>query len=112
MNRENSYICIEKRAFSVVQRNMQCQAWCGFYNDDIDIIERHGAKVKVKCFPARKNKRARNREETLVICSYIYPAIRSATASEKADAYKYYYSAVGTAKKENTDVYKVCVNEC
>ena len=37
--------------------------------------------------------------------------IRSETASGKADAYKYYYSAVGTAKKESTDVYKVCVNE-
>lgn len=53
----------------------------------------------------------KNREETLVICSYIYPAIRSETASEKADAYKYHYSAVGKAKEERTDVYKVCVNE-
>ena len=64
-----------------------CSAKRSFYNDDIDAIERHGAKVEMKCFPARKNKRAGNREETLVICAYIYTAIRSETASWKADAY-------------------------
>ncbi len=85
MNRENSYICIKKE-LSLLCKEI-CSAKRSFYNDDIDAIERHGAKVKMKCFPARKNKRAGNREETLVICAYIYTAIRSETASWKADAY-------------------------
>lgn len=84
MNRENSYICIKKE-LSLLCKEI-CSAKRSFYNDDIYTIERHGAKVKVKCFPARKNKRAGNREETLVICA-IYTAIRSETASWKADAY-------------------------
>lgn len=86
-----------------------------FYKENMDIIEQHGAIVKLDYLFYCNFKYGKhldlNKRNRLIICACIYPATYSKCRAEKTYTSQCYYSNVGIIKKANNGTYQLCLNE-
>lgn len=93
-----------------------CFAQRSFYKDSIDIIEQHGAMLKMTILFYCDGKYLKgpnpNKRSVVIICSSIYPATNSMSQAEREYKCQCYYSKIGVIKKAKDSAYLLCLNNC